>query len=294
MINSRRASTIPSSLGGPSWSGAAAGRGWRWATTLSLAACLIPLRSMIGLAADDYRGRYAAREYVEAGDGAAGGAKLLYRLLTPHAYDPQLKYPLVLFLHGAGERGDDNVRQLVHGMNEFASDENRAKYPCFVMAPQCPREQKWVEVDWSARGHAMPAEAAEPLRLALAAIAALETEFSIDPARIYVTGLSMGGYGTWDAVARYPGRFAAAAPICGGGDPAQAPKFAALPLWAFHGGKDGVVKPERSREMIAALQAAGGSPKYTEYPDAGHDSWTATYRNPEFLAWLFAQRRASE
>jgi len=250
---------------------------------------MIPLRTMIGLAADDYRGRYEAREYADA-----DGAKLRYRLLKPKEYDPQTKYPLVLFLHGAGERGDDNVRQLVHGMNDFASDEIMAKYPCFVVAPQCPREQKWVDVNWSAPGHEMPGEAAEPLRLTMDAIAALEKEFSIDSARIYVTGLSMGGYGSWDAIARYPDRFAAAAPICGGGDPARADKFAKLPVWAFHGGKDGVVKPQRSREMIEAITAAGGTPKYTEYPNAGHDSWTATYKDPEFYAWLFAQRRANE
>ncbi|MCU0872462.1 MAG: prolyl oligopeptidase family serine peptidase [Pirellulaceae bacterium] len=250
---------------------------------------MIPLRTMIGLAADDYRGRYEAREYV-----AADGAKLSYRLLKPKDYDPQTKYPLVLFLHGAGERGDDNIRQLVHGMNDFASDETMAKYPCFVVAPQCPKEQKWVDVNWSAPAHDLPAQAAGSLRLATEAIAALEKEFSVDPARIYVTGLSMGGYGSWDAIARYPGRFAAAVPICGGGDPAQAKTIASTPIWAFHGGKDGVVKPQRSREMIEAIQAAGGTPKYTEYPDAGHDSWTATYKNPEFYAWLFAQRRASK
>lgn len=244
---------------------------------------------MIGLAADDYRGRYEACQHVDA-----DGAKLLYRLLKPTQYDSQVKYPLVLFLHGAGERGDDNIRQLVHGMNDFASDETMAKYPCFVVAPQCPKEQKWVDVNWSATGHAMPARAADPLRLTMEAIAALEKQFSIDPARIYVTGLSMGGYGSWDAIARYPDRFAAAAPICGGGDPAQAGRFAQLPVWAFHGGKDGVVKPQRSREMVEAIKAAGGTPKYTEYPDAGHDSWTATYKDPEFFAWLFAQRRASE
>lgn len=266
-----------------------AGLGWRWAATLSLAACVIPLRTMIGLAADDFRGRFEAREFADD-----DGTKLLYRLLKPKDYDPQTKYPLVLFMHGAGERGDDNVRQLVHGMNDFASDPIMAKYPCFVVAPQCPKEQKWADVDWSAPAHDLPPRPANPLRLAMAAIAALEKEFSVDPARIYVTGLSMGGYGTWDALARYPGRFAAAAPICGGGDPAHAKAMAGTPIWAFHGGKDGVVNPQRSRAMIEAIKAVGGTPKYTEYPDAGHDSWSATYKNPEFFAWLFAQRRSDK
>lgn len=262
------------------------GQGWRWATILSLGACLITLRTPLGWAADEHRDRFEARQYVDA-----DGARLLYRLLRPQNYAPQVRYPLVLFLHGAGERGDDNVRQLVHGMNQFASDQIMAEHPCFVMAPQCPAGQKWVDMDWSAPRGDMPAEPAPAMRLACATLDALQKEFSIDPARVYVTGLSMGGYGTWDAIARYPDRFAAAVPICGGGDPAQAQKMARTPVWAFHGGKDGVVKPQRSREMVEAIKAAGGTVKYTEYPDAGHNAWTATYENPEFFTWLFAQRK---
>ncbi|MCG8583085.1 MAG: prolyl oligopeptidase family serine peptidase, partial [Pirellulales bacterium] len=198
---------------------------------------------------------------------------------------------LVLFLHGAGERGSDNRKQLVHGMKDFATDEALTKRPCFVVAPQCPAGQKWVNVDWSAAGHTMPAKPSDSLRLTMALVEHLEKKFSIDAGRIYITGLSMGGYGVWDAVQRYPERFATAVPVCGGGDPKQAKQLAELPIWAFHGARDGVVKPHRSQEMIEAIKKVGGEPKYTEYPRAGHDSWSATYRDPRMHEWLFDQRR---
>ena len=236
--------------------------------------------------ATDHRDRFVARVYE---DGQ--GRKLLYRLLRPRNYDQARAYPLVLFHHGAGERGDDNVKQLVHGMNDFASDEIMEKYPCFVVAPQCPEELQWVDTPWVADAHTMPEEPTEPLRLSLRLVSALEQEFSIDTDRLYVTGLSMGGFGVWDAVQRHPDRFAAAVPVCGGGDPALAERIARVGMWAFHGDQDSVVKPKRSREMMAALKTAGGSPRYTEYPGVSHNSWTATYRYPQMYKWLFAQRK---
>jgi predicted peptidase len=219
------------------------------------------------------------------------GLKLPYRLLKPVNHDPEKAYPLVLFLHGAGERGTDNTIQLVHGMADFSSDLNRLRYPCFVMAPQCPAEQKWVEIDWTLDSHEMPAEPSSALKLTLAAMDQLATEFKIDAKRLYVTGLSMGGYGTWDLVQRFPDKFAAAVPVCGGGDEQHAAKLAKLPLWAFHGVHDKAVKPERSRRMIATIQQAGGKPGYTEYPDVGHDSWNRAYSDPHMLSWLFKQKR---
>lgn len=229
--------------------------------------------------------RFEARTY------SADGGKLLYRMLKPAKYDANRKYPLVVFLHGAGERGNDNFAQLKHGMADFASDKIMEAYPAFVIAPQCPTGEKWVDVDWSAAKHDMPEKAASATRLTLKLIDELQKEFSIDRDRLYITGLSMGGYGSWDAIQRHPELFAAAAPICGGGDPKHAAKIKSIPIWAFHGDKDTAVKVERSREMIDAIKAAGGSPKYTEYPGVGHDSWTATYKNPEVYAWLFAQKR---
>ena len=129
------------------------------------------------------------------------------------------------------------------------------------------------------------------MRLSLELITSLQKELSIDEDRIYVTGLSMGGFGVWDAIQRHPKRFAAAAPVCGGGDPAYAKDIAHVPIWAFHGDADGAVKPMRSRDMIAALKEAGGEPKYTEYPGVGHNSWAATYANRDLYSWLFAQKR---
>jgi len=236
---------------------------------------------MSRLNAEDFRKRFEVRAF----------KNLPYRLLIPKSYDAKKSYPLVVFFHGAGERGNDNVKQLVHGMADFASDDVMDKYPCFVMAPQCPAGEQWVDTPWSAAAHKMPAKPTEPMQLSLELIGVLQNEFSIDANRIYVTGLSMGGFGTWDAIQRQPKRFAAAVPICGGGDPAYAKQIAHLPIWAFHGDKDGVVKVQRTRDMITAIKAAGGSPKYTEYPGVGHNAWTATYANRKLYAWLFAQKR---
>jgi predicted peptidase len=230
---------------------------------------------------------FEARVYEDA-----KGEKLSYRLLKPKDYDPKTSYPLVLFLHGAGERGSDNLAQLKHGMADFAGDEAREKHAAFVVAPQCPAGQQWVAVPFGSVTHTMPEQPAPGLRMALELVEhALPKEFNIDKRRLYVTGLSMGGFGTWDAVQRRPDLFAAAIPICGGGDTAQAKRIAVLPIWVFHGDRDTAVKTERSRDMVEALKAAGGSPMYTEYPNTGHDSWSATYKNPEVHAWLFRQKR---
>jgi predicted peptidase len=221
----------------------------------------------------------------------AAGKSLPYRLLKPDDYDAKIEYPLVLFLHGAGERGNDNDKQLIHGIPSFASPENRKAYPCFLIAPQCPSGAKWVEVDWGAATHKTPKEPSEPMRLTFELIDSLRKEFSIDPKRIYVTGLSMGGYGTWDALARRPDLFAAGAPICGGGDENDAKTLAKIPIWTFHGAKDTAVPVARSRNMIAAIKKEGGDPRYTEYPKEGHASWVPAYRDPELFRWLFAQKR---
>jgi len=231
---------------------------------------------------------YEARVYANK-----AGQTLNYRLMIPEGYSESgaQQYPLVLFLHGAGERGDDNVKQLIHGTKDFASEENRRKYPCFVVVPQCPNGKRWVEVDWSADTHKQPQDESISLVLTREVLASLQKQFRIDSQRLYVTGLSMGGYGTWDMVTRTPDVFAAAVPVCGGGDETVAARAVQVPIWAFHGDKDTAVKPERSRRMIAALEQAGGKPKYTEYPGVGHNSWSQTYANPEVLAWLFAQKR---
>jgi predicted peptidase len=236
-------------------------------------------------AADDYEALVFKGE---------GDAKLNYRLLKPLGYDAKKKYPLVLFLHGAGERGDDNKAQLKHVAPTYAAKENREKFPCFVLAPQCPSGQKWADVNWGAKTHDLPEKPATPMALTLQLIEQLKKQYSIDADRLYITGLSMGGYGTWDAVARHPEMFAAAVPMCGGGDENTAAKIAKLPIWNFHGDKDGAVPVARSRNMIEALKKAGGNPKYTEYPGVGHDCWTPAMKEADLLPWLFAQKRGEK
>ena len=229
---------------------------------------------------------YEARKHV-----ATDGQTLNYRLLKPLNYDATKKYPVVLFLHGAGERGDDNVSQLKHGAPLFLKPEVREKYACFVVAPQCPAEQKWADIDWSSDTPTQPEKLSPSMALVLSAIELLQKEFSIDPDRLYVTGLSMGGYGTWDLITRFPEKWAAAAPVCGGGDKRKAALAKSVPIWAFHGVEDNAVKLVRTVEMIDAIKAAGGNPLFSEYPYLGHDSWTTAYGEPEFLPWLFTQRR---
>ena len=219
----------------------------------------------------------------------AEGDKLPYRLLKPRNYDPTRKYPLVLFLHGAGERGEDNKAQMIHGVSRFAEADSRQEFPCFVVVPQCPKGKRWVEVDWTLDSHRQPAEPSAPMQQTLGLLGALQKEFSIDARRLYVTGLSMGGFGVWDLISRQPTMFAAAVPVCGGGDEMTANLLVKTPIWAFHGDKDGVVKVSRSQNMIEAIRKAGGKPRYTEYEGVGHNAWVRAYQEPDLLKWLFAQ-----
>jgi predicted peptidase len=246
---------------------------------------VLPLMTLSASAAD-HRHRFEARMHKDA-----AGKSLPYRLLYPKEIKPGEKFPLVLFFHGAGECGTDNEKQLVHGMNDFASDEVMEMYPAFVVAPQCPDGVMWVDTPWSADSHTMKEKPTEPLRQSLELVEALTKVLPIDTKRLYITGLSMGGFGVWDAIQRHPDRFAAAVVVCGGGDPAYAAKIKHVPVWAFHGDSDPAVKPKRSREMIEALKKAGGNPHYTEYETTGHDSWTKTYADPRMYEWLFGQRK---
>jgi predicted peptidase len=215
-----------------------------------------------------------------------------YRLLRPEAPQPGVRHPVVLFLHGAGERGDDNEAQLKFLPQWMSEAGNRRRHPCFLIAPQCRKDHAWAEIDWKLKRPLPLAERpTADLAAAVAALDAVLATEAADPARVFLTGISMGGYGTWDLACRSPERFAAALPICGGGDAAVAGRLVALPLWCFHGSDDPLVPAELSRSMIAAVVAAGGTPIYSELPGVGHDSWTPAYRNPAVLDWLFAQRR---
>jgi predicted peptidase len=239
---------------------------------------------------------FADRSVTVTEDGAP--VVFRYRLLEPPAgisgvsRPPGRKVPVVLFLHGAGERGSDNEQQLQYLPTWLAEPASRERYPCYLIAPQCRADHQWVEVAWNDR--ASTPQAVIPTTDMAAAVAALEATLALeaaDPRRVFLTGLSMGGFGAWDLAARMPERFAALLPICGGGDERTAPRLVDVPVWCFHGAADTAVPVERSRRMIAALEAAGGTPKYSELPDVGHDSWTPAYRDPAVLDWLFRQSR---
>ena len=218
------------------------------------------------------------------------GETLSYRIYLPKDIPAGHKLPLVLFLHGAGERGTNNISQLKHGVMSIIRHGAASKDPAILLVPQCPNATQWVSVPWAAKSHTMPPEPSLPMKLALALVREKLAALSVDPTRVYVTGISMGGYGTWDAIQREPALFAAAIPICGGGDTACAPAIKHIPVWVFHGDKDGAVPVERSRDMYKALQYCGAAAQYREYPGAGHDVWTRTYEDPAVLTWLFAQR----
>ncbi len=221
-----------------------------------------------------------------------GQYQMPYRLLLPEGYDPAKRYPLVLGFHGAGERGSDNEITLKHLSPPFLQPEARQRYPCFVLIPQCAPGHRWVEVPWEAKAHQQPEAPALYMQMSLLLLAEIMQEYPIDSTRLYTYGLSMGGFAVWDIITRYPKLFAAAIAVCGGADEQQAANIVHLPVWAFHGGKDSTVLPERSRRMVAALQAAGATKlRYTEYPEVGHTSWKQAFAEKELLPWLFAQQK---
>ncbi len=198
-------------------------------------------------------------------------ATLDYLLFLPQGYgQSDKKWPLMLFLHGSGESGHDLAKVKVHGPPKVV--ETKPDFPFILVSPQSPGR------GWNP----------EILNALLDDI--IHT-YRVDPDRVYLTGLSMGGFGTWELAAAHPEKFAAIAPICGGGNPQNAKKLAHLPIWVFHGAKDPTVPIARSQEMVDALKAVGANVKFTVYPEALHDSWTATYNNPEFYQWLLEQKR---
>lgn len=220
-----------------------------------------------------------------------GGGSLPYRIYVPESASADDVVPLILFLHGAGQRGSDNEAQLKHGVSEILEYSNSRNKPAVILAPQCPKGKQWVDTPWGDPDHTMNKEPSESMDLVLALLDTIVEERWIDRKRIYVTGLSMGGFGAWDVIQRRPKFFAAAMPICGGGDVDQAKRLIKMPLWVFHGDSDTVVLTSRSRNMVAAIKAKGGNPIYTEYPETKHNSWTPTYTDTKVFDWLFSQRK---
>jgi predicted peptidase len=217
-----------------------------------------------------------------AEDGKQKGATLdrmikvsmKYLIYLPKDYDRQDSWPLMLFLHGAGERGDDLEMVKKHGPPKLI--EAGKEFPFIVVSPQCPEDGWWQPIEIKAL------------------LDEIVEKYKVDQDRVYLTGLSMGGFGTWAQAAYEPHRFAALAPICGAGQPLTTKRYAKTPVWAFHGGKDIVVPIDSSIKMIESLKKNGGDPKFTVYPDAGHDSWIEAYNDPELYEWLLKQKRKGE
>jgi predicted peptidase len=241
----------------------------------------------------------AQKSPYEANIFTFNGDSLPYRIMYPIDFDATKQYPLILVLHGSGERGNNNEAQLVHGSGLFADEENRKNFPAIVIFPQCPADEYWATVertyDEEGNRHFGFAEQPEPT-LSMTLLIGLVEDFRdkswVDQDRMYVGGLSMGGMGTFELLARQPDWFAAAFPICGGGDPESAAKYAEkTALWIFHGEDDDVVPVEHSIEMAGAIQKAGGNPKLTLYPKTGHDSWTQAFNEQDLLPWVFSHRK---
>lgn len=224
---------------------------------------------------------------------------LQYRILYPENMKKGKAYPLVLFLHGAGERGTDNQKQLTHGAKLFLDQKNRKKYPAIVIFPQCPPDVMWTnrtkvkseeEEDWifkfpTESGTTKPAYMVDQLVNKI-----LQNE-NIDQKRIYIMGLSMGGIGTLEFLYRWPDKYTAAAVICGGHNPDLITKYSNIPIWFFHGGKDDVVPGKYSKLVYDEQKKYNAESKYTLYPEANHNSWDQAFAEPDLLKWIFSKKK---
>lgn len=238
---------------------------------------------------------YAKKEWI-----APNGDTLRYRLLLPQDYDPDKAYPLILFLHGAGERGYDNRKQLIHGANLFLQPQNRTDFPAIIVFPQCEQNDFWANVsfvinDSTKKRDFVFSEAGAPTRAMeklLGWLPVLEQSYKIKKEQRYVMGLSMGGMGTFELVKRKPRYFAAAIPICGGANPNTAGTIRETAFWVFHGEKDDVVPLKYSEQMVTALGqfAQRAEVNFTVYSNTGHNSWDKAFAEPELLSWLFSQQ----
>jgi len=224
-----------------------------------------------------------------------GHDTLRYRILYPENYHKSKKYPLIVFLHGSGERGRDNEAQLMHGGALFVKPEIRRNFPAIVIFPQCPPNVAWSNFMYEKGAWTFITDGQQPApqQLVKQLIDSLADRRVINKKRIYLGGLSLGGIGTYDMLGRYPGYFSAAFPICGA---CNIPWFLEhannVPMWIFHGGKDNVVPPDSDRELFKALMTRGATDvMYTEYPQAGHNSWDSAFAEPKLLPWLFSDRK---
>ena len=218
------------------------------------------------------------------------GENLHYQILKPANYDPAKSYPLVLFLHGSGGRGSSNIRNLVDAEvpAHLASDSVRGQYPAFYLVPQCPGPNTWSRSKSLARSN----RSRPPVdHLVIGLVEEIIAAYPVDRSRLYVTGLSMGGFGSFGVVYARPEMWAASVPVCGGWATQESERFTRVPMWLFHGALDTAVPVDFSRGMYRAIKELGGNIKYTEYPDVKHNAWVNAYRDPELWKWMFAQRQ---
>lgn len=263
---------------------------------------LIALLALVSLPAgskatppSDTENGYVTRTYIDA-----SGRSMTYYLHIPdEGNQGQQYYPLVLLLHGGGERGhainsSEQNRSVLVGdpyVKQWTSTQVQDRWPSFIVVPQLMDSQQWVDVPSDQGSYRLAPQPTIALLMAKKIVDALLQIYpDIDAGRLYITGISIGGYGVWDAIERWPDFFAAAAPVSGGGDPSGAIKLAHLPIWAFQGANDGDPPPSASRAMIEAIRAVGGHPLYTEFQQSGHDIWLQVYTSSAFLSWLFAQK----
>lgn len=238
--------------------------------------------------------QYEYKKFIQSGD------TLPYRILLPANYDSSKAYPLLIFLHGRGESGNDNKKQLTHGARMFLADSVRLQYPAIVVFPQCAATDYWSNVQTVADKNGKrtfyfvaDGEPSRSMRLLVSLTDNLFRQYKVRRQQVYVMGLSMGGMGTFELARRRPNVFAGAIAICGGADPATAASIRKPGWWVFHGAKDDVVLPSFSQQMVAALQKTGARVRYTEYPEANHNSWDPAFAEPGLLKWLFSQHKKS-
>lgn len=250
---------------------------------------LFSLLSFICLLVHGQNELFFKKEFIYKGD------TLKYRVLFPINYDKTNSYPLVLFLHGSGERGNDNEKQLVHGSSLFTDSLNRVNYPAIVLFPQCPANESWVTLDEKPDNKFNIIDTKEPrkpLDLAKKLVDSYKETEAVDTKRMYVLGLSLGGMGTFDLICRYPKTFAAAIPICGGVNLERLKKVRKMPIRIYNGGSDNIVSPEFSRNAYIELKSMGSQRvEHIEFPGVGHNSWTPAFAEPDFLKWLFSQKK---
>ncbi|APG60247.1 prolyl oligopeptidase family serine peptidase [Christiangramia salexigens] len=221
---------------------------------------------------------------------------LNYRILYPENFSKEKQYPVLLFLHGAGERGNDNEAQLTHGSNLFLEKETRESYPAIIVFPQAPKEDYWAKVEvkrdtvpfqFDFQNELAPTRS---LSMVMKLMDSLVAKDHVNNERVYVGGLSMGGMGTYEIIYKRPEMFAAAFAICGGGNPEIASDYPkGFPIWIFHGEKDDVVPPNLSKEMARSINHYGGNAKLSLYPKDNHNSWDSAFAEPFLLSWLFSQ-----